>query len=77
MVADSVGLGKTWIGKKLLEDYAYHKRYAAVVVCPAALQKMWHDELRSAGIAATIVTQEVLGREGYDISDVQHDLPPI
>lgn len=22
MVADSVGLGKTWIGKKLLEDYA-------------------------------------------------------
>src|SRR5438132_14412125 len=23
MIADSVGLGKTWIGKKLLEDYAY------------------------------------------------------
>ncbi len=71
MVADSVGLGKTWIGKKLLEDYAYHKRFHAVVICPAALQKMWHDELRGAGIAATIVTQEVLGREGYDIQDVQ------
>lgn len=26
MVADSVGLGKTWIGKKLLEDFAYHMR---------------------------------------------------
>lgn len=26
IVADSVGLGKTWIGKKLLEDYAYHLR---------------------------------------------------
>ncbi len=26
MIADSVGLGKTWIGKKLLEDYAYHQR---------------------------------------------------
>ena len=24
LVGDSVGLGKTWIGKKLLEDYAYH-----------------------------------------------------
>ena len=71
MIADSVGLGKTWIGKKLLEDYAYHKRYHAVVICPAALQKMWHDELRSAGIAATIVTQEVLGREGYDMREVQ------
>ena len=26
MIADSVGLGKTWIGKKLLEDFAYHQR---------------------------------------------------
>ena len=43
MIADSVGLGKTWIGKKLLEDYAYHQRFKAVVICPAALQKMWRD----------------------------------
>ncbi len=68
VVADSVGLGKTWIGKKLLEDYAYHLRYRAVVVCPAALQKMWHDELWNAGIAATLVTQESLGREQFDTS---------
>lgn len=70
MIADSVGLGKTWIGKKLLEDYAYHLRYKAVVICPAALQKMWRDELMSAGIAAHIVTQEVLGRDEYDISEI-------
>ena len=30
LIGDSVGLGKTWIGKKLLEDYAYHLR-----------QKLW------------------------------------
>lgn len=71
IIADSVGLGKTWIGKKLLEDYAYHQRYRAVVICPAALQKMWHDELMRSGIAVTIVTQEVLGRDNYDIRDVQ------
>src|SRR5713226_3179088 len=71
MIADSVGLGKTWIGKKLLEDYAYHQRYKAVVICPAALQKMWRDELLSAGIAVSIVTQEALGRDEFDISDVQ------
>src|SRR6266487_579206 len=70
MVADSVGLGKTWIGKKLLEDYAYHQRYKALVICPAALQKMWRDELLSAGIAAHIITQEALGRDEFDISDV-------
>src|SRR5207237_2074845 len=70
MIADSVGLGKTWIGKKLLEDYAYHQRYKAVVICPAALQKMWRDELLGAGIATHIVTQEALGRDEFDISDV-------
>jgi superfamily II DNA or RNA helicase len=70
LIADSVGLGKTWIGKKLLEDYAYHQRYRAVVICPAALQKMWHDELLSAGIAANIITQEALGRENCDIRDL-------
>ncbi len=71
MVADSVGLGKTWIGKKLLEDYAYHQRYRAVVICPAALQKMWEGELQSAAIAARIVTQEILGRDDFDIRDLQ------
>lgn len=71
MVADSVGLGKTWIGKKLLEDFAYHQRYKAVVICPAALQKMWSEELLGASIAAKIVTQEILGREEFDIRTVQ------
>ncbi|HJT55392.1 MAG TPA: helicase-related protein, partial [Ktedonobacteraceae bacterium] len=71
MVADSVGLGKTWIGKKLLEDYAYHMRYKALVICPASLQKMWHDELMGAGIAVRIITQEALGRDEFDISEVQ------
>src|SRR6266516_2961044 len=71
MIADSVGLGKTWIGKKLLEDYAYHQRYKAVVICPAALRKMWHDELLSAGIAAQLLTQEALGQSDCDLSDVQ------
>ncbi len=70
MIADSVGLGKTWIGKKLLEDFAYHQRYKALVICPASLQKMWRDELLGAGIAARIVTQEILGRDEFDPSDV-------
>ena len=45
MVADSVGLGKTWIGKKLLEDFAYHLRQKALIICPAALRNMWEREL--------------------------------
>lgn len=62
MIGDSVGMGKTWIGKKLLEDYAYHQRMKALVVCPASLREMWERELGSATIAATVATQESLGQ---------------
>ena len=70
IIADSVGLGKTWIGKKLLEDYAYHQRLKAVVVCPAALRAMWESELRSASIAAQVISQERLGSEDFDLRSV-------
>ncbi len=66
MVADSVGLGKTWIGKKLLEDYAYHMREKALVICPASLRDMWERELADATISATVLSQEELGREEFD-----------
>jgi len=66
MVADSVGLGKTWIGKRLLEDFAYHQRMKALVICPAGLRRMWRDELADATIAAQILSQEEMGREGFD-----------
>jgi SNF2 family DNA or RNA helicase len=70
LVADSVGLGKTWIGKKLLEDFAYHRRQKAVVVCPASLREMWRKELASATIAAQVVGMEELGREGFDTASI-------
>jgi SNF2 family DNA or RNA helicase len=66
LIGDSVGLGKTWIGKKLLEDYAYHLRQKALIICPASLRRMWTDELASATIAATILSQEELGQADFD-----------
>jgi superfamily II DNA or RNA helicase len=66
MIADSVGLGKTWIGKRLLEDYAYHLRQKALVICPASLKPMWERELLSATIAGEVRTQEELGRPEFE-----------
>ncbi len=61
-----MGLGKTWIGKKLLEDYAYHMRQKALVVCPASLRQMWVNELQNATIAGAVVSQEELGQSGFN-----------
>ena len=66
MIADSVGLGKTWIGKKLLEDFAYHMRQKAIVVCPASLRDMWTHELRDASISAMVLSQEEFGRAEFE-----------
>jgi superfamily II DNA or RNA helicase len=66
IIADSVGLGKTWIGKKLLEDFAYHMRQKALVICPASLREMWEAELAGATISASVLSQEELGREEFD-----------
>ena len=67
MIADSVGLGKTWIGKKLLEDFAYHMRQQAVVVSPASLRQMWETELQAATIPAAVVSQEELGQQDFPV----------
>jgi len=66
VVADSVGLGKTWIGKRLLEDYGYFQRQQVLVVCPASLRSMWERELRGASIAGKVISQEELGRPEFD-----------
>jgi SNF2 family DNA or RNA helicase/HKD family nuclease len=66
LIADSVGLGKTWIGKKLLEDFAYHRRQKALVVCPASLREMWERELQSATISAKVVGMEEMGRAEFN-----------
>lgn len=70
IVADSVGLGKTWIGKKLLEDYAYHQRQKALVICPASLKPMWENELKTASISAYVITQERLASEDFDLRGI-------
>jgi superfamily II DNA or RNA helicase len=67
LIADSVGLGKTWVGKKLLEDFAYHRRQKALVVCPASLRDMWTRELATATIAAQVVGMEELGRQTFEV----------
>ena len=71
LIADSVGMGKTWIGKKLLEDYAYHQREKALVICPASLRQMWQAELQEATIPAQVLSQERLGQEQFALRGLE------
>jgi HKD family nuclease len=63
MLADSVGLGKTYLGLQLLDDYAYHLRQKALIICPAQLQDvLWSKKLEEHRIFALVHSQEELGQ---------------
>jgi superfamily II DNA or RNA helicase len=70
LLADSVGLGKTYLGLQLLDHYAYHLRQKALVVCPAQLRDiMWSKRLEECRIFAHVRSQEEIGRTDFPIND--------
>ena len=67
-IADSVGLGKSWVGKIILEHFGYFQRKKVLVVAPAQLGEMWKRELRTISVAAEVLSMELLGRSEFDPS---------
>src|SRR3989344_2430145 len=65
IVADSVGLGKTWIAKKILEKIGYYERKNILIVCPAQLREMWRREQKKIDVKENILSQEDLASESY------------
>lgn len=75
MVADAVGLGKTYIGLRVLEYYLIKERRPgyvprALVVCPAQLRDLvWRKKLDELGIKADILSHEEVSRKTFRIGD--------
>jgi superfamily II DNA or RNA helicase len=59
LLADDVGLGKTFVAAALASEYD-----RVLVVAPAALRDMWLSALREAGVRAAFTTYTALGRGG-------------
>ncbi len=65
LVADSVGLGKTWIAKKIIEEFGFYKRKNYLVICPAQIKEMWTQEIKDLRLSENILTQESLALDNY------------
>lgn len=81
MIADAVGLGKTYIALRLMEYYLTQDRRPghvprALVICPAEIRDLvWRKKLDEFGIKADIVSQEELARTGFEIRKyTRHDI---
>ncbi len=72
LIADSVGLGKTYIGMAILEHYLLRRRRRehiprGLVVCPAQLRDtVWAPRLDEFGIKATFCSMEEMGRHDFN-----------
>ncbi|MGE5658457.1 MAG: helicase-related protein [Actinomycetota bacterium] len=81
IVADAVGLGKTYIGLRVLEHYLIKDRKPgkvprALVLCPAQLRDLvWNKKLDEFGIKTDVISHEEISRNGFDIRRYSsHDL---
>ena len=66
LVADSVGLGKTWIAKKVIEEFGFYKRKNFLIICPAQIREMWTKEIKDLRLPPNILSQEELALEDYE-----------
>jgi len=70
LIADSVGLGKTYLTLRLLDDYAYRERQTALIVCPAAVKDtVWRPILQRFAIPCELVSMEEVSRHGFPVDD--------
>jgi len=75
LIADSVGLGKTWIAKKVIEDFGFYRRQRFIVICPASVDELlWRPTLKDIGVSENIIHQEELGREDFDFAELERRL---
>lgn len=73
IVADAVGLGKTYIGLRVLDHYLIKDKRPgyvprALVICPAQLRDLvWLKKLDEFGIKAQVASQEEISRKSFHI----------
>ena len=65
LIADSVGTGKTWIAKKVIEEFGFYRRKRFLVICPAQLRGMWRKETKNLILTESILSQEELASQDF------------
>lgn len=72
IVADAVGLGKTYIGLRLIDHVLAERRQPgyvprALVISPAQVRNLvWEPKLREFGLMADLLSQEEMGRPDFN-----------
>ena len=63
LVGDSVGLGKSYIARRVIEEYGYFQRKNVVVVSPASLRDDWKRHIEEITVNAPVFSITEFGNE--------------
>lgn len=71
IIADAVGLGKTFIAKGIIEQIQSIGK-KILIICPASLKILWEQETNELNVKKEIISQESVGREGLANVDMDN-----
>lgn len=63
LIGDSVGLGKSYIARDIIERIGYYERKNVVIVCPAALREDWQKHLKDITVNAPVFSITEFGMD--------------
>ena len=73
LLGDSVGLGKSYIAKNVIEEYGYFQRKNVVVVCPASIRDDWESHLKDITVSAPVYSITEFSQD-RSFMDIKNDL---
>ena len=63
IIADVVGMGKTYVGSAILKYLKEHRHAKPLIICPPHLKEMWRDHLKRFDIYGEIESRHKIGME--------------
>ncbi len=73
LVGDSVGLGKSYIARDIIERIGYYERKNVIIVCPASLRSDWQKHMAELNVNALIYSITEFANES-SFEQIQSDL---
>ncbi len=72
IIADVVGMGKTFMGSAILKHLKENDRSKPLIICPPHLMSMWKDYLKKFGVYGEVESRYKIGMEGNILQKYTH-----
>ena len=72
IIADVVGMGKSFVGSRLLHTLQNTNHSSILIICPPQLTEMWKDYMEQFDFHATVISISKLGRDEDILSAYDH-----